>query len=101
MRGRGFWHGCGREGKRARDEAPGPGPERGSEDGSGARAGEHVAEGEQLAVLASDCHVHTDQAHPDWGTTHSQVHVITVATGALELLHVEPRISSWDLAWRP
>ena len=36
---------------------------------------------EQIAVLASDCHVHTDQA-TRWGTTRSQVHVITVATGA-------------------
>lgn len=57
-------------------------------------------DGERFAVLASDCYVHTDQSHPDWGTTRSQIHVITVATGAIELLHVEPRISSWDLAWR-
>ena len=41
----GFWHGRGREGKRARDEVCGPEPERGREDGSGAREGEHVAEG--------------------------------------------------------
>ena len=33
------------EGKRAHDEVCGQGPERGSEDGSGAREGEHVAEG--------------------------------------------------------
>ena len=31
----GFWHGSGREGKRAHDEVCGQGPERGSEDGSG------------------------------------------------------------------
>ena len=41
----GFWHGRGREGKRAHDEVCGQGPERGSEDGSGTREGEHVAEG--------------------------------------------------------
>ena len=41
----GFWHGSGREGKRAHDEVCGQGPERGGEDGSGAREGEHVAEG--------------------------------------------------------
>ena len=41
----GFWRGPGGEGKRERDETLGPGPERGSEDGSGARAGTHVAEG--------------------------------------------------------
>ena len=41
----GFWHGPRREGKRARDEVYGEGPERGSEDGSGAREGEHVTEG--------------------------------------------------------
>ena len=41
----GFWHGSGREGKRAHDEVCGQGPERGGEDGSKAQAGEHVADG--------------------------------------------------------
>jgi len=40
-----FWHGPEREGKRARDEMCRQEPERGSEDGSGAREGEHVTEG--------------------------------------------------------
>ena len=40
-----FWHGPGREGKRARDEVCRQEPERGNEDGSGAREGEHVTEG--------------------------------------------------------
>ena len=40
-----FWHGPGREGKRARDEMCREEPERGSEDGSGAREGAHVTEG--------------------------------------------------------
>jgi hypothetical protein len=44
-RGRGTLPRFRAEGKGARDEAPGPGPERGSEDGSEAQAGEHVAEG--------------------------------------------------------
>ena len=41
----GSWHGRGSEGKRAHDEVCGAGPERGSEDGSKAQAGEHVAGG--------------------------------------------------------
>jgi hypothetical protein len=45
VRGRGFWHGRGREGKRARDEMCRQESLRGSEDGSGAREGEPVAEG--------------------------------------------------------
>ena len=49
-----FWHGPGRKGKRERDEAPGPGPERGSEDGRGARAGERLARVHGHEVVAAD-----------------------------------------------
>lgn len=56
--------------------------------------------GDQLAVLASDCHVTVDQDDPRWGTRRSEVDVVTVDTGEVERVHVEPQVSAWDLAWR-
>ena len=52
-----FWHGPGREGKRARDEVCGEEPERGSEDGSGAREGEHVTDGPDPNCSHPACYV--------------------------------------------